>query len=149
MEYSFNLFRGGRMVQIGEHFYTGTQKGAVDKSKRLFTSEAVDKVSIENRDGSIIAVVSGTFKPSKSGKSDRLSRGRWTKGDIVPRSNPKPRLTPAQSRALKAYNFALQQEDRYLGSVFVTPTGQRRVEEKTREAYEACKRLGMDHTHGL
>lgn len=61
----------------------------------------------------------------------------------------KIRLTPEQKKALKDYNFALSQEDRYLGSVFVTPTGQRRVEEKTKEAYDRAKRLGMDWRHGL
>ncbi len=61
----------------------------------------------------------------------------------------KTRKTPAQVKALKAYNFALSQEDRYLGSVFVTPMGQREYEAKTAAAYAECKRLGMDHTHGL
>lgn len=61
----------------------------------------------------------------------------------------KARRTPAQMKALKAYNFALAQEDRYLGSVFVTPKGQAEVEEKTRIAYDACKALGMTHEHGL
>ena len=37
----------------------------------------------------------------------------------------KIRRTPAQKKALDAYNFALKQEDRYLGSVFVTAKGQR------------------------
>lgn len=59
------------------------------------------------------------------------------------------RLTPEQKRALAHYNEALRQEDRYLGSVFVTPTGQRRVESATEEAYAECKRLGMTHEHGL
>ena len=61
----------------------------------------------------------------------------------------KIRLTPEQKRALAAYNFANAQEDRYLGSVFVNSHGQRKVEERTREAYEVCKRLGMDFRHGL
>ncbi len=61
----------------------------------------------------------------------------------------KIKLTPMQKKALQAYNFALAQEDRYLGSVFVTPIGQRKVEEKTKEAYENCKRLGMTYEHGL
>ena len=61
----------------------------------------------------------------------------------------KKRLTRDQSKALKAYNFALQQEDRYLGSVFVTAHGQRLQEAKTKVAYEACVRLGMTYEHGL
>jgi len=61
----------------------------------------------------------------------------------------KPRKSSAQVKALKAYNFALAQEDRYLGSVFVTPAGQARVEATTKAAYEACKALGMTHEHGL
>jgi hypothetical protein len=62
---------------------------------------------------------------------------------------PKPRLTPVQRAALKVYNFALAQEDRYLGSVFVTTAGQREREAKTKVAYEACKSLGMTYEHGL
>jgi hypothetical protein len=61
----------------------------------------------------------------------------------------KVRLTKAQSAALKAYNHRLAQEDRYLGSVFVTAAGQRDIEARTRAAYEACVRLGMTHQHGL
>lgn len=61
----------------------------------------------------------------------------------------KPRLTKEQKAALKAYENALRQEDRYLGSVFVTAAGQRVVEAKTKAAYDECKKLGMDHTHGL
>lgn len=59
------------------------------------------------------------------------------------------RKTPAQAKALKAYNFALAQEDRYLGSVFVTAAGQARVEAVTKAAYDACKALGMGVEHGL
>lgn len=59
------------------------------------------------------------------------------------------RKSPAQVKALKAYNYALSQEDRYLGSVFVTAQGQRDMEEKTKRAYEACKALNMTHEHGL
>ena len=59
------------------------------------------------------------------------------------------RKTSEQKKAFEAYEFALRQEDRYLGSVFVTPQGQRQVEARTRQAYEACKRLGMTHEHGL
>ena len=61
----------------------------------------------------------------------------------------KPRLTPAQRKALAEYNFRLREEDRYLGSVFANAVGQRRVEEATRVAYERCKALGMTHEHGL
>lgn len=61
----------------------------------------------------------------------------------------KIKLTREQKAALEAYEFRLREEDRYLGSVFVTPEGQRRIEAKTREAYERCKALGMTHEHGL
>lgn len=60
----------------------------------------------------------------------------------------KVKLTKAQREALKAYQFAERQEDRYLGSVFATTPGKRVYEEKTRAAYEACKRLGMGVEHG-
>lgn len=61
----------------------------------------------------------------------------------------KVRLTKEQKRAFEAYQFADRQEDRYLGSVFVTPSGQRDYEAKTRAAYEECKRLGLGIEHGL
>lgn len=59
------------------------------------------------------------------------------------------RKTPAQAKAFKAYKFAEAQCDRYLGSVFVTPAGQRAAEAKVTAAYEECKRLGMGVQHGL
>lgn len=65
------------------------------------------------------------------------------------RDSPKPRLTREQKKALEAYNSALREEDRYLGSIFANSVGQRRVEAVTRAAYERCKALGMDHRHGL
>jgi hypothetical protein len=61
----------------------------------------------------------------------------------------KVRLTKEQAAALKKYNYALAQEDRYLGSVFVTPQGQREKEALTQAAYQACKALGMTYEHGL
>ena len=61
----------------------------------------------------------------------------------------KKRLTKEQRKALDEYNFRLREEDRYLGSVFVNPFGQRKIEEKTKEAYEKCKSLGMTWEHGL
>jgi len=61
----------------------------------------------------------------------------------------KPKLTRDQKMALAAYEYALRQEDRYLGSVFVTPMGQRAIEAKTKAAYERCRSLGMTHEHGL
>ena len=64
-------------------------------------------------------------------------------------ASTKIRLTKQQREALKRYTFAEAQEDRYMGSVFVTPMGQRDYEAKTRAAYEECKRLGMGVEHGL
>lgn len=61
----------------------------------------------------------------------------------------KTKLSKEQRLALKAYKFAEQQEDRYMGSVFVTTHGQRQAEARTRAAYENCKRLGMTYEHGL
>lgn len=61
----------------------------------------------------------------------------------------KRKLTTEQKRAFAAYENALRQEDRYLGSVFANPVGQRDVEARTAAAYAECKRLGMTHEHGL
>lgn len=61
----------------------------------------------------------------------------------------KIKLTKRQKEALSKYNYALAQEDRYLGSVFVTAQGQRDKEALTKFAYEACRNIGMTHEHGL
>ncbi len=61
----------------------------------------------------------------------------------------KIKLTSEQKKALADYNYALKQEDRYLGSVFVTPVGQKDKEAKTKEAYDRCVKLGMTYEHGL
>jgi ABC-type enterochelin transport system substrate-binding protein len=61
----------------------------------------------------------------------------------------KVRKTPAQKKALDAYNFAVQQEDRYLGSVFANEKDAREHEAKVKAAYDECKRLGMGVEHGL
>jgi len=57
----------------------------------------------------------------------------------------KTRLTKEQKAAVQRYEQCLRDEDRYLGSVFANAHGQRLIEEKTREAYEAAKRLGVNH----
>jgi len=61
----------------------------------------------------------------------------------------KKRLTKDQKKALEAYNYALRQEDRYFGSVFVTPFGERDILAKTKIAYERCLKLDMTYEHGL
>ena len=61
----------------------------------------------------------------------------------------KIKLTPAQRAAFDAYKFAEREFDRYMGSVFANAHGQRKHEEKVSAAYQACKRLGMDYSHGL
>ncbi len=59
------------------------------------------------------------------------------------------RKTSAQVKALKAYTVAEAQEERYMGSVFVTPAGAARVRKDTQDAYDACKRLGLGVEDGL
>ena len=61
----------------------------------------------------------------------------------------KVRLTPQQKKALAAYELRLREEDRYLGSVFVNPGGQRAIEARTKAAHDECLRLGMTYEHGL
>jgi hypothetical protein len=84
---------------------------------------------------------------------DEIFRKAEAEGRVHSTSHPesfkRARLTKDQKTALAAYNFALAQEDRYLGSVFVSPVGQRDREAKTQAAYERCKRLGMGPEHGL
>ena len=70
--------------------------------------------------------------------------------NLSPLTNRKPRLTRDQKKALDAYNYALRQEYCYhLGSVFVTPAGQRENEAKTLIAYQICVSLGLTYKHGL
>lgn len=59
------------------------------------------------------------------------------------------RKNAAQKKAYEYYQYCERQEDRYMGSVFVTAHGQREHEAKTKAAYEECKRLGMTYEHGL
>jgi hypothetical protein len=57
----------------------------------------------------------------------------------------KTKLTLEQKKAVKAYEEALRQEDRYLGSVFANAHGQKLIEQKTAQAYERAKALGVGH----
>lgn len=59
------------------------------------------------------------------------------------------RKTSAQKKAYDYYQFVTALEDRYLGSVFVTPEGQAKHEASVKKAYETCKALGMGVEHGL
>lgn len=55
--FNFNLFRDGKMVQIGDHIWEGTKAQAIARATQLVESEAVDKVSVEDKGGLIVAVV--------------------------------------------------------------------------------------------
>jgi len=57
----------------------------------------------------------------------------------------KQRLNKEQKAAINHYEYCLRQEDRYLGSVFANHIGQKQVEEKTKAAFEAAKKLGVAH----
>jgi len=59
------------------------------------------------------------------------------------------RKTPAQKQALDAYNRAVANQDRYMGSVFVTPQGSKEHDLAVEKAYQACIALGMTYEHGL
>lgn len=52
------------------------------------------------------------------------------------------RRTKEQIKTETALRFALNEEERYMGSVFVTPMGQRKHEEKVKQAYGDYKRSG-------
>jgi len=55
----------------------------------------------------------------------------------------KAKLTKEQKEAVKRYEYCLKQEDRLGGSVFANAHNMRLQEDKTKEAYEAAKRLGV------
>ena len=50
--------------------------------------------------------------------------------------------TKEQTKAEKELRFALSEEERYMGSVFVTSFGQRKHEERVATAYASYKRVG-------
>jgi hypothetical protein len=52
------------------------------------------------------------------------------------------RQTKQQSRAEKELRMAISEEDRYMGSVFVTSHGQRQHEERVRLAYAEYRKVG-------
>jgi hypothetical protein len=60
--FNLNLFRGSRMVQIGDYSFTGTKQGAIDRAADLLVSEGLSKVSVESKSGLIVAVI----KPEKT-----------------------------------------------------------------------------------
>lgn len=111
----------------------------------------IDARAIQARRGEQFQVSSSgqtvTLGYALAGGSSTGNRARRDPWD--PRPEVRKRMTPEQKKALADYRFAVQQEDRYLGSVFVTPSGQRRVEETTRAAAERCQRLGLGIEHGL
>ena len=87
---------------------------------------------------------------------DKVISASYTQNMLIEANNERiqimvkqVRLTKAQREALKAYRFVERQEDRYLGSVFVTPVGQREYEQRKQAAYEVCTRLGISAEHGL
>lgn len=59
------------------------------------------------------------------------------------------RRTKEQKAAYEHYCFCERQEDRYMGSVFVTPAGAAAASARTTAAYQTCKLLGMGVEHGL
>ena len=52
------------------------------------------------------------------------------------------RRTKMEIKYEKELKMAISEEDRYMGSVFVTPIGQRRHEEKVAQAYANYRRVG-------
>ena len=52
------------------------------------------------------------------------------------------RRTKEEIKTETALRFALSEEERYMGSVFVTSSGQRKQEERVRQAYSDYKRAG-------
>ena len=68
-------------------------------------------------------------------------------GETKPKS--KVRLTSVQKKALDAYKFAVQQEDNYLGSVFVNSVGTKKHEEKVKSAYEYAKTVFPEELHTM
>jgi hypothetical protein len=92
--------------------------------------------------------VIGPMMLAPGGYEYRKTR-RDPKDPWAPATAVKKRMTAAQKKALAAYRFAVQQEDRYLGSVFANAQGQKRYEALTQAAYQEAKRLGLGIEHGL
>jgi len=52
------------------------------------------------------------------------------------------RRTKEQIKAEKELRFALSEQERYMGSVFVNSYGQRKHEERVERAYKEYRRVG-------
>jgi hypothetical protein len=52
------------------------------------------------------------------------------------------RRTKEQIKAEKELRFALSEQERYMGSVFVNSYGQRKHEERVEKAYKEYRRVG-------
>ena len=52
------------------------------------------------------------------------------------------RRTKEEIKAERDLKFVLSEQERYLGSVFANPFGQRKHEEKVEKAYQQYRRIG-------
>jgi len=59
-----------------------------------------------------------------------------------PEKKKKPRRSKQLIKAEKALRFALSEQERYMGSVFVNAHGQRKHEERVEQAYADYRRAG-------
>lgn len=65
---------------------------------------------------------------------------------VLLEDSPEPKKKVRRSKELikaeKALRFALSEQERYMGSVFVTPMGQRKHEERVAQAYADYHKAG-------
>jgi len=100
------------------------------------------------------------FSRTRSNDSSRFDAGRSSSPQVFSVEQPAyddswrtSKKTPLvdgytakeRKQAMDDYRFAVSEEDRYMGSVFVTPSGQRQREETTRAAYLRAKKLNPNY----
>lgn len=119
----------------------------------------------ESKAHTLLFLIEGSWKkhdkvktPEGKGVIEKVADGVITvrlEDDTVVEYKPdelkRHRLTKEQKKALNDYLFRVREEDRYFGSVFVSPlpSVQNAVKAKTKAAYDLCVRLGLSWVDGL
>jgi hypothetical protein len=113
---------------------------ATDKMEKTFES---DSEHWESRSWPEVAKAAGVWsRPGAKAKFD----GPFTQQQEARLAKREEQLRKQRAKqALEAYKNAVREEDRYAGSVFVTPRRMAELEARTQAAYEEAKRLNPDY----
>ncbi len=88
----------------------------------------------------------GQPKRFAEGHEDEMASGPFTKQQDARLAKREEQLRKQRAKkALEDYKTAVREEDRYAGSVFVTPRRMDELQARTQAAYEEAKRLNPDY----